>query len=292
MKLVIALALMFLSFPAFATDIFKDSFESGDWSATNRQGFRWTEKTWTSIVSQTQELTSDGKTQAKKNAASFPGDDWTAKSGEYCLRFRYGAGKDWSEQRFNIGTPMKDIWIRYWIRIPLNYKFGPKGYPNKFFSLWTDGYSGKGDGSTVWLSMARRDEGDCSVWCTWSQGGYTNSTRARQDVPFFTRADRGKWMHVLLHFKTETSPGASDGVLQTWRRWDGEKEYSKLHEVLDAPLKIPSQGPNGFQSGYLLGWVNAAFEEDTEFLIDDFVISDASPMKYLLEEAGTDMKGK
>ena len=276
--LILPVLLLSLISAVNAADVFSDSFESGDWSATNDNGFKWTDKTWTSIVSSTHERLPNGTIREKDNAASFPGTDWTPKSGKYCMRFRYGAGKDWAEQRFDLGAPMSDIWVRYWIRIPTNFSFGPVGHPNKFFSLWSDGYSTKGEGSTVWLSMAKKNTADCSVWCTWSKGGKTGSTKARQNTDFFTTADRGQWMHIVMHFKTESKLGASDGVIQTWRRWEPEKEYKNIHEIIDAPIKIPKDGPNGFKAGYILGWVNAPFLENTEFLLDDFALSDSSPI--------------
>lgn len=42
------------------------------------------------------------------------------------------------------------------ILLPVNFKYGPIGDPDKFFALWMDGYSQVGDGSTIWL-------GECCI---------------------------------------------------------------------------------------------------------------------------------
>lgn len=277
-----------------AADIFTDSFETGDFSATNAQGFKWTTKIRTGIVNETHQThNADGPVDlTKANATSHPGGDWTPHSGKYSMRFPYPKGEPWTEQRFDFGTPMKDVWIRFWLRVPINFAYGPTRSPNKLFSMWSDGYSGKGDGSTVWLGMLRiYGTTDSSFAHSYSDGGYKTSGGYKQEKVFATSKDRGRWMHLVLHFKTESSPGASDGIMQTFRRWQDETNYVKEQEQLNVPLRLPSDGKtNGFKAGYLIGWANAFYVEDTEWLMDDFVISDSSPMSKLtkLPNAPTD----
>lgn len=261
-----------------AADLFNDSFESGDLSATNANGFKWTDSSWTSIVSRTTEVWAVGPVNYPiANAASFPGYDWTPKTGNYSMRFRYAAGQAQSEQRFDLGTAMKDVWIRFWLRVPVNFAYGPVGSPNKFFAIWSDGYSNAGDGSTVWLGMHRTNTADATLAYTYSNGGFTVSNAYAQYSPFITTADKGRWMHIVMHYKTETSPGASDGQVQTYRRWDGDTYYTKLHQANNLPIKLPASGPQGFKAGYILGWANAAYTDNTEWILDDFAVADAMP---------------
>ena len=269
---------------ANAADIFTDSFETGDFSATNVQGFSWADNVRMGVVTEAYETTTNSKKVniAKKDASEFPGGDWIPYSGQHSMRFAYPAGEAWSEKRFDLGTPMKDIWIRFWLRIPMNFSYGPTGNPNKLFSLWCDGYSAKGDGSTVWLGFHRYNTTDATVSITYSDGNYTSSNAYQQSKLFTTSNDGGRWMHLVMHFKTESKSGERDGVIQTYRRWAGESSYTKLHEKLGLPIKVPTNGsPNGFKSGYLLGWANAAYQQNTEWLLDDFIISDSSPMGQL-----------
>jgi hypothetical protein len=263
-----------ISYSAESANIFEDSFESGDFSATNEDGFRWTDNAWTSIVTSTEEVAGvPGVPLTKAIARTFPGGDWTPHTGEHSLRFRYAAGEPMSEQRFDFGEAYSDIWISFWIRVPINFAYGPDGNPNKLFALWMDGYSQGGDGSTVWLSMWRSGTSDAALGFTYSIGGFTSSTQFQQIKPFITTGNAGQWMELVLHLKAETTPGSSNGIIQTFRRWEGENNFTIIHNTDVAPLKISSNGPNGFKSGYILGWANATYEENTEWLVDDFKLS-------------------
>lgn len=279
-SIVLTAMISAVSCSASAADVFKDTFESGDLSATNEFGFKWYPNVRVSVVTESREVYSNNERSSlsKTNASLFPGLDWAPYSGQHSLLFAYPAGEPWSEQRFSLGTPMEDVWIRFWLRVPVNFSYGPKGSPNKLFSLWSDGYSAKGDGSTVWLGFHRENTTDATVAITYSAGGYNTSKGYMQSAPFITTNDRGRWMHLVMHFKTESRPGASDGQIQTYRKWKGDSAYEKLHDKNGLPIKVPSDGrTNGFKKGYILGWANAHYEENTEWLLDEFVVSDSSP---------------
>lgn len=281
MLLIIFSAMLnMISYSANAADIFFDSFESGDIRKTNTNGFSWaTTSVNVSLVSPTHEVWSGANpiNLSKANALDFAGGNWTAKSGQHSMRFRYPAGENWSEQRFDLGSAEKDVWISFWLRVPENFSYGPEGSPNKFFSLWSDGYSSKGNGSTVWLGFHRSNSADATIGFTYSDGGYSVSNAYQQHVPFITTTDKGRWMHMMLHYRTESSPGARDGLGETYRKWAGDAEYTRLHYAPNLPIKLSSGGPNGFKNGYILGWANAAYTRDTEWLLDDFRVSDKRP---------------
>lgn len=257
--------------------LISDSFESMDLSATNSDGFSWAGTNRTSIVTQHPE---DG------NVVVFNGNpiynivnddrDWTAFDGDYSLRFRYAAGAAMSEQRFDLGSAYPEIWISFWLRVPSNFSYGPTGSPNKFFALWSDGYENNGDGSTIWLGMHRYQGTGADLAVTYTLGGETGSLGYQQNTPFISVTDSGRWMQIIVRTQAESDSGASDGIIQTYRRWQGNQNFEQLHEVLNAPLKLPTSGPQGFKAGYLLGWANAAYEEDTEWLLDEFTVSKTS----------------
>ena len=282
--------LSMLSAHIFAADIFSDSFESTDMSATNSSGFKWAANNRTSVV--TQDI-NDGPVAVYNNkpiynivSLTMPDGtprNWTAKTGNYSLRFRYPANKTWTEQRFDLGKPLRELWIRYWLRVPTNFTYGAGSRRNnKFFAIWMDGYESKGDGSTVWLGMEPYNNTGATLGFTYSKGKYRGSEGYKQHTPFITTADRGRWMQIVLHLKVESSDGANDGIIQTYRRWAGESKFTKLHEMLNVPLRISGSGPDGFKKGYILGWANAPYQNDTEWLLDDFAISDSSPLAGLL----------
>jgi hypothetical protein len=92
-------------------------------------------------------------------------------------------------------------------------------------------------------------------------------------VPFITIPDdRGEWMHLVVQVKSESSPDEKDGVMGVWRKWDGDSGYTKTHDFRNQPIKL-STTKKGFAAGYLMGWANAVYPVDTEFLVDDFKLS-------------------
>ncbi len=281
--------LSIVSLHLLAADIFSDSFESADMSSTNADGFRWEQNNRTSIVIQDP---NDGPVNVYENKSIYAihpttmpdGSirDWTAKTGKYSLRFRYRAGKAWTEQRFDLGKPLRELWIRYWLRVPTNFTYGTGSRRNdKFFAIWMDAYENKGYGSTVWLGMEPYNNAGATLGFGYSQVNKGMGGSYKEHTPIITTADRGRWMQIILHLKVESSDGADDGIIQTYRRWAGESNFTKLHEMLNVPLRVPDSGPNGFVRGYILGWANAPYAQDTEWLLDDFTISDSSPLAGL-----------
>ncbi len=274
-----------LSFNVSAADIFSDSFESINMSETNKYGFKWEANNRTSVVTQDSNgepvaVYNNGSIYKIKDPVMPDGSprNYIAKTGSYALRFMYPAGQTWSEQRFGLGTAMREVVIKFWLRVPLNFSYGTKGSPamnNKFFAIWMDGYETSGEGSTVWLGMYPINTHDATLAYSYSKGNYTGSGGFQQTKPFITTADRGRWMQIVFRVKAESSEGANDGIVQTYRRWSGENKFTKMHEDLNAPLHVPHSGPNGFIRGYILGWSNATYNNDTEWLLDDFVVSDS-----------------
>ncbi|MCH2533645.1 MAG: hypothetical protein MK008_04315 [Bdellovibrionales bacterium] len=257
--------------------IFYDSFESQDLSTTNSEGFSWHRPNRTSLVNSFGYAVWNGRSI---NNGPYPDRFWEGFNSDHSMRFRYPAGETWAEQRFSIGAPKTEIWISYMIRIPINYSHGVGGGSptnNKFISLWMDDYSHKGDGSSFWLSMENAGNGNTDLAFTYSLGSYKASEGMRQHAAFINaNEDKGRWVKIVIHLKAESSPGAKDGVVETWRRWESESDYVQLHGKYDVPFKIPANGPNGFYKGYLLGWANGTYSELTEWLIDDFTLSSSS----------------
>lgn len=263
--------------PAGPEPLFYDSFESGDMSATNADGFSWKNNNRTSVVNAERVVWNNGP----KDVPIPEGSDWTCFHGEHCLRFRYPALEAWSEQRFDMGAAYPEVWIRYWIRVPHNFVHeNPTGSSanNKWFALWMDDYSQHGDGPTI-------------VWNFWPQGGGTSrfTFSLSQESPstepghhagyedFMVHPrDQGRWMQVVLYAKRASAPGETDGVAQIWRRWEGELTHTLLSETAGRGFGAPAGGPDGWAAGYVMGWSNSGYAEDTEFLLDEFTIATSS----------------
>jgi hypothetical protein len=260
-----------LASPASGESLIVDSFESGDMSATNQDGFNWGENNRTSVVTAEGVVYNNGRI----DVAIPSGRDWEPKDGEHSLRFRYGAGQHWAEQRFNLGNGYEDIWLRYWVRVPINFEHGTGELSNnKFFSMWMDAYSSKGEGATVFWNFWRDSDGGSSITVAYNDGNYGPSGGQAQRKKFIrVPDDRGRWMEVVFNAKASTSADSLDGYIGFWRRWEGEQEFTQLHEVQGVNLATPAEVPNGWANGYLMGYANASYATDTEWLIDDFEVA-------------------
>jgi len=276
--IAIAFGAMFLvgGSTAARADVFvEDSFESADMSAPdgpapaiNTIGFSWAANNRTSVV--TQDAVEGAvvvyNNGVVHNVVGFT-KDWTAYDGDYCLRFRYPADSEWAEQRFSLGAKCTDLWLRYWARVPINFTHGSLN--NKWLALWNETYDVPGD-----VTWQTRPDGNGGARLVVQDGGVTGGESL--SAPFITTPDdRGRWMQVVVHVKAASAAGANDGVIQLYRRWSGEAQFTKLQEKLDANTWESGATP-GIASGYFMGWANDPYTEETEWLIDDVTFSTTS----------------
>jgi len=263
--------------PATSTEsLFFDGFESGTKTSTNAEGFRWVRSNRTSVVTNTASVWNDN---GQINNPKPPEKDWTAFSGEHSLRFRFpGGSNSYSEQRFDLGQAHREIWIRYSLRVPTNFTHRFTGGPNnsKFFAIWMDAYQAEGNGATVtWEFWPGADRsGGSEMAYNVAPGGRTASGGQLMHNPFIrVPEDRGRWMHVVLHVVAATSQTSNDGLIETFVRWDGESGFRQLHSDSRADIGPASTGPQGWKAGYVMGWSNPGYDEETEWLMDDFTVS-------------------
>ena len=258
-----------------ADPIVEDSFESGDITYTSAGGFRWVNPNFTSVVTEDRVVWGHGS----DNPQAPAGSSWKARSGGHALRFYYLANKWMSEQRFELGQGHDEVWLSYWLRVPVNYYHSTN--INKFFALWMDGYSQEGQGSTAWWGMWADGKGGSTLAFTWSDGNNSTSNAYQQYKSFISYPqDQGRWMHVVMRVKAETSSGAKNGEMEFWRRWENERDFTQLHQGQGLPLRKPNGGPNGWAAGYLLGWANSSYREDTIWLLDDFKVYTERPKMF------------
>lgn len=254
---------------AYGEPLIVESFESGDMSATNAAGFDWGRNNKTSVVTADAAVYNNGEIDVAKPS----GRDWEPHDGLHSLRFRYPAGSNMTEQRFDLGSAYTNLWYKYWLRVPINYTHNTSmPSNNKFFATWMDGYSKAGDGPTVFWNLLSNQEGGSNIAVSYSEGGYSIAGGQRQSTPFISvPEDRGRWMEIVIHVKASSPTQA--GTIELWRRWENEASFTQIHLIEDAYLKIPSQGPMGWREGYIMGWANAPYRVNTEWLLDEFTVS-------------------
>lgn len=246
-----------------------DSFESANLSAPdgpspalNSSGFRWLETNYTSIVG----MVNGQPTRVWTGSATndiWSGHDFNCFDGTYCLRFRYQPGYYMSEQRFDLGQAYPDAWFRYWIRVPTNFSHG--GQNNKFAAFWTRVYDGPGD--VTWQTRPTSG-GGCKLVV---QDGGTSQVEVDAANNFIrVPDDRGRWMQVVIRMKPATASGANNGTIQFYRRWSNESTFSLLYSKTNARFY---EGGQGIRAGYLMGWANDPYDQETEWLLDKFTVA-------------------
>jgi hypothetical protein len=257
---------------------FYDDFESQRMDAAttkalpiNLNGFTWSSNNRTSVVRDEWDFDpSGGRVVWSSGVVNtfVAGRDWRTRiGGGHHLRFRYPAGQEWTEQRFSLGTHYNDIWIAYWIRVPINYTHGSAN--NKFLALWVGSKGYDTYGSVIWNT---RPDGKGGANLVYQDGGSLRGENGRTlfiSVP----ADRGRWMQVVIHVQSASGPDAQDGVIQLYRRWAGETSWTTIHNYQSADTWNGGSQTQGISHGYLMGWANHPYDVDTEWLIDDFKIS-------------------
>lgn len=249
-----------------------DSFESANLSAPdgpspalNTSGFYWGQTNYTSIVG----MVNGQPTRVWTGTATndiWAGHDFNCFEGTYCLRFRYIAGNNMAEQRFFLGRHYPELWVRYWIRVPTNYYQG--GLNNKFAAFWTNVYDDLGD-----VTWQTRPTSGGSAKLVVSDGGTSQPETDAYNGFISVPADRGRWMQVVYRMIPASSSTARDGILQFYRRWSNEENFTLLYNKTNARFHM---GGQGIHQGYLMGWANDPYKEETEWLLDGFTVSATS----------------
>lgn len=229
--------------------LFEDGFESAELSK-QQNGVKWISPTNTGII------------------------DSTAKHGGHSLEFNYKATNDTedstAEQRFLLGDFYKDIWISYEIFIPKNYQHRTTTGANNnkgFLMLWGGDYANP-TGFKLGTEFWPNPDGSSTASIRLSGVGFDKHYWGA--CPNAVKlSDRGQWIRVVAHFKYATAAN-NDGIVQIWKVYtDGRKELAC--NITNGDWYSPVA--TGFDRGYILGWSNSGFIEQTKFYIDNFKVS-------------------
>lgn len=266
--LVAFIVIVFSPTPSISDVFFSEDFESGG------------------LLSPT---SSDGSAWGASNAGTADGDsvgvsDGLSRSGNYSLRFFFhGAptGDAWSEQRFVLGGDGRtDFYLSFWAYFPSNYTIrDADGTDNtKIAMTWADQYSGEGRFNTEidtasgdisirqwrqapfpYTNAQCSDDGGTLTW------GPSNDAWSTSDDGFNLYDTLGEWTHWVFHFRLDDG----DTVESLRELWiDGVQVISVEESVIGAPCS-----PNYIKNGYLMGWSNSGFDEDTTVYIDDVIMA-------------------
>lgn len=224
---------LILAKSAQAQVIVQDDFEGGQWKSF------WGSKTRASVSS---ERPRDGRYSARfAFQAAAPGDD------------------SFSELRFDLGGEYRELTIEFDLFVPSNYRHRPDSPDNnKFFRLWLHDYD---DVEKIGASLrSQGTTGNSRIGTDYrKEANLGMSTTLKSANDFITAADKGKWMKVSIYIKSATN--TSNGIIRIFKN-------GRLF-LDDSGIKNHVAGTQGYRYGYLLGWANSGFAEETIFYIDN-----------------------
>ncbi len=219
--------------------IFDDDFSSGDLLHTNGDA-RWTSKKEITVV---------------ENAGNF------------AANFRYVGSSDLSadafaELRFDLGAVYPELWLQYDLYIPAHYyhRDAESSDNNKMLRIWHTEY---GDEEKVGFSAWQNGNGFSTATADWRKIGQGIGPKGDRVDDFISSDDLGKWMSLKVYAKAATAN--TPGTFKLWKNGELVMNNVDLLENYAADEK------HGYRKGYLLGWSNSGFNEETHLLIDNVV---------------------
>ncbi len=211
-------------------------------------------------------------------------------AGTYSLEFRHRPCRNDidedsnSEQRINI-PDLAEFWMRYKLLVPANYAHRvPVGTGNnKFFFIgWDDGVAP--DRILADLETIRNPAtGGSSLFCqtvhpvNGSAQQITSPQVQVVDVISATGAIvPGVASVISIHVKVASGAETNDGVLELWA--DDTIIFRKTNLRLSYPSGSVLYGTAPFfRVGYIQGYANSGYDEETIFRVDDFELFSNDP---------------
>lgn len=212
------------------------------------------------------------------SSANVTVEDAPLRPGQKALAFAHRAkpiGEDsTAQQNYDMGRELREVWVAYDLYIPHNFALRDDvgGENNKFHLLFAD--SNVGDNLLVGAEYLRVSDTDSRVkllgktdnnqWSALDKQAFKHPT-------FLTTAMRGTWQRVREHVRIDSAAGVHDGVYEC-----------RVNDVLvwsagDTP--IYNSGRNNYvRKGYLMGWANMGFTEETVFYLANPAWYDRDPM--------------
>ncbi len=197
-----------------------------------------------------------------------------AHSGTYSLKFHYHGDPDlsadaWAEQRYQTGHKQTDWYLKYYIYFPNNFyvRDATGADNNKIATVWGVDYKKSQvafnmemeKDNSVGFKLKRNEWPYDKLICSGKLAAGTNQPR------FKFQNFKGKWTKMEFHYKMDD--GSGNGRTQLWVN-------NKLVIDMENQSYIGAPCSPGYMlNGYLLGWANSGFTNDTTIYIDDVTFS-------------------
>jgi hypothetical protein len=263
----------------------------------------WTDEAYTTLVSLTDSKTLSTPGFSAVKPITNPAIAAVSRSGDCgscALQFYFAKGENsWSEQRYAVNTSslgtkgLTEIWLQYDIFIPSNYyhrDLEPSnsnwvGGGEKLIAMFADEYSGTNPTLILGLNMMRRSYDTGAPNTTNPGGSYQSGSFSvmrngardwfqmwpEESKPVVNvKVDLGTWQRRTVHVVMPTSATSNNGVVEFWvKRANGT--VAKIIDEHEGWFYGGAQ--NYINGGYLLGWSNTGFNDDTYFLIDNVIVA-------------------
>lgn len=200
-----------------------------------------------------------------------------AYGGSFSCKFPFKAVPDYSddssELRFRFSVPLMEVYIRFRIWIPANYvhRLQPgDSINNKFIILWAgDDYNASGptvtkQGMEIERVDATHDYG--ALKRRYASTPDVNYGEIAQVANFITASDYGTWMNLEFYFRFDDGTSNARTKVAKNGVQVGDTGNFKGYDGQGAPI--------GFKRGYILGYSNSGYIEETDFYIDNVVFAD------------------
>lgn len=256
---IFVLAVLCMSSRVEAATYLSDGFESGDLSSPGGNGGSWT-----------------GFEGSAADLGSISSD--RAHAGTYSAKFHYAGNADlgddaWMQLVFDFGQNVQDFWLKYYIFFPSGYDIRVSGSSDntKVFVIWGDSYN------TDPLAMGMEMESNEAAGFKGYIAGYPASLSCSGAFGYvpgglrwtLSEGDKNKWLTFKFHVKRDS--GIGDGMFEMWV--DGTKTIEFVNQSFSgAPCS-----PDYWRHGYLMGWSNSGFTNDTDVYIDDVTMGSEDP---------------
>lgn len=237
--------LFLTSVSANSVVIFEDDFSSGDLSKS-MSGAKWTSKVYVDVVSSPSVVSSN--------------------SAQFSFKGSGDLGEDaFSELRFDLGKLYPEIWLQFYLYVPSNYyhRDAQSTDNNKLLRLWGATYN---DSEKLGLSTWLGSSGGSRLIADWNRSGQGIGPKGETYSSFITSADRGNWMKIRVHVEAASSSGSPGSI----RVWKNDELVINNYQTVDS---FASGEPHAYRYGYLLGWSNSGFNQETKFNIDSVVFA-------------------
>ncbi len=237
---------------------FSDDFEGGNLNHSEN-GFKWTRNVNGTV------------------------NDVNPKDGSRAYWFRFEAQSDpqnqeapssFSELRFDLGSLQTEVFIEYDLYIPANFSHRERNPGNnKWFLIWGSGnYPGNhvaGGPMMISTNSYRFTSGNAINYLhpVWNDADRVSG--GPDAKPFITESDLGTWVRLRWHFKVSETSSSQDAVMRLWK--NGSLVISKTN------FNLWNGSDNGFQKGYLMGWHNSGYNQQTNLYLDNFKVYTSDP---------------